>query len=100
MQEVAMAFVSAGKIVGLVTLVAAGTLVLASTADAAKVRKSVRVAPVAAYASVAPATTCRGADLFPCGPLYFSGVYLGSDPDPFIRSQIWRDLSARFGGED
>lgn len=43
----------------------------------------------------------RGTDRFPAGPLYFNdGTYLGDDPDPFIRSQIWRDLGSRFGGEN
>ncbi|MGB8069793.1 MAG: hypothetical protein WCF38_19240 [Pseudolabrys sp.] len=28
------------------------------------------------------------ANLVPPGPLYFSGVYLGDDPDPNIRFQI------------
>lgn len=40
-----------------------------------------------------------GTNLFPAGPLYFSGVYLGDDPDPNIRFQLWRDISGRFGGE-
>ena len=40
-----------------------------------------------------------GTNLFPAGPLYFSGVYLGDDPDPNIRFQTWRDISGRFGGE-
>jgi len=26
-------------------------------------------------------------------------VYLGDDPDPNIRFQLWRDISGRFGGE-
>ncbi|MGC1993617.1 MAG: hypothetical protein WA704_06655 [Pseudolabrys sp.] len=33
------------------------------------------------------------------GPLYFSGVYLGDDPDPNIRFQILRDITGRFGGD-
>ncbi len=41
----------------------------------------------------------RGANLFPTGPLYYNGgVYMGTDPDPFIRLQLWRDVSGRFGG--
>jgi hypothetical protein len=99
MQEVVMSLFSTKRIVGFVTLLAASTLVFASTADAAKVRKPLRAAPLAAVTWVGPGI-CRGADLFPCGPLYFSGVYLGDDPDPFIRAQIYRDLSGRFGGDD
>jgi hypothetical protein len=42
-----------------------------------------------------------GLDKFPAGPLYYNGdVYMGDDPDPFIRSQLWRDVSGRFGGGD
>jgi hypothetical protein len=43
----------------------------------------------------------RGTDKFPAGPLYYNGgEYLGDDPDPNIRFQIWRDLGAHFGGDD
>lgn len=38
------------------------------------------------------------ANLVRPGPLYFSGVYLGDDPDPNIRFQILRDITGRFGG--
>jgi hypothetical protein len=49
--------------------------------------------------AVGAASSCRGANLFPCGPVYNSTDYLGNDPDPFIRSQIQRDLGAKYGGE-
>jgi hypothetical protein len=39
------------------------------------------------------------ANLVRPGPLYFSGVYLGDDPDPNIRFQILRDITGRFGGD-
>jgi hypothetical protein len=42
----------------------------------------------------------RADDKFRRGPLYFQNIYLGDDPDPFIRSQIQRDLGARFPGND
>lgn len=43
----------------------------------------------------------RGADKFPAGPLYYNGgEYLGDDPDPNIRFQLWRDLGAHFGAPD
>ena len=45
-------------------------------------------------------TKYRGANLFPVGPIYHGQDYLGDDPDPFIRSQIYRDLGARYGGEN
>ncbi|MGC1748986.1 MAG: hypothetical protein WA778_13495 [Pseudolabrys sp.] len=41
----------------------------------------------------------RGTNLVRSGPLYFSGVYLGDDPDPNIRFQILRDITGRFGGD-
>ena len=44
-------------------------------------------------------TQHRGTNLVPAGPLYFSGTYLGDDPDPNIRFQLLRDISGRFGGE-
>jgi hypothetical protein len=41
----------------------------------------------------------RGANLFPAGPVYYGyNDYLGEDPDPFIRQQLLRDLTAHFGG--
>jgi hypothetical protein len=81
-----------------VTAVALAVM-LGSSADAAsKVRKHKK--PVVAYASQ-QVNVHRGTDKFPAGPLYFNGSeYLGDDPDPFIRSQLWRDLGAHFGGED
>ena len=41
--------------------------------------------------------TCRGPNVFRCGPLYSSYDYLGTDPDPFIRTMIQRDLGAKYG---
>ncbi len=72
------------------------TFVFASPADAAKARKH----KIVARASTATRATPQhwGTNLFPAGPLYWSGVYMGDDPDPFIRFQIWRDVSGRFGG--
>jgi hypothetical protein len=68
----------------------------ASHAEDAKARKHKKVA-----ATSTTRTTAQhwGTDKFPAGPLYFSGVYLGDDPDPNIRFQIWRDISGRFGGD-
>jgi hypothetical protein len=75
----------------------ATAFVLASPADAAKKSKHKKVASASTTARTD--TQHRGTNLFPAGPLYFSGVYLGDDPDPNIRFQIWRDISGRFGGE-
>jgi hypothetical protein len=65
------------------------------TAGAKKLKK-----PVHHQATAANAEHCRGANLTPCGPVYFDNYYLGDDPDPFIRSQIQRDLGAKFGGPE
>ena len=69
---------------------------LASSADAAtKGKRAIHFAPTASVTS-----SCRGANLFACGPIYNSTDYLGNDPDPFIRAMIQRDLGARYGGEN
>ena len=69
----------------------------ASAASKAAATKTKRTKPHAPMAN--SASSCRGGNLFPCGPVYFSNDYLGSDPDPFIRLMIQRDLGAKFGGE-
>jgi hypothetical protein len=73
---------------------------LASSADAAtkgatKGKRATHFAPTASATS-----SCRGANLFACGPIYNSTDYLGNDPDPFIRAMIQRDLGAKYGGEN
>jgi hypothetical protein len=78
-----------------VAVVAAFALV--SPADAAKKHKDKKVASASTTTRVN--SSDRGTNRFPAGPLYFSGVYLGDDPDPNIRFQIWRDISGRFGGD-
>ena len=104
---------------GLVILAAAAILAFAPAASAAGAGTAHDVAnhrggkhlsgkhlsgkhkPAARVATVRPtAGACPGEAQFRCGPLDFSGTYLGDDPDPNIRFQIWRDLGARFGGED
>ena len=77
----------------IVTVSLAATL--AASANAAA--KSKRTKPARAAANTA--STCRGANLFHCGPIYNSTDYLGNDPDPFIRLMIQRDLGAKYGGE-
>jgi hypothetical protein len=73
--------------------------VLALPADAKQSRKQRQ--------QVTPRTTTgmatagyRGTNLFPPGPVTYGNEILGNDPDPFIRSQIQRDLGAHFGGSD
>jgi hypothetical protein len=70
--------------------------VASAPAEAAQVRKHKRAAD--AYA-MAP-TQYRGLDKFPAGPIYAGPTYLGDDPDPFIRSQIARDVNAVYGGNN
>jgi hypothetical protein len=69
-------------------------VMLTSTADAARQSKN--------HGSSASQDSggCRGANLFHCGPVYNSTDYLGTDPDPFIRLQIQRDLGARYSDRD
>ena len=58
------------------------------------------------HAKVARTTKAQVANVaapieFPAGPLYYNGgEYLGDDPDPNIRFQLWRDLGAHFGSEN
>ena len=82
------------ELLGLVLVLAT---VAAAPADA-KVRKHKKTAHPAVTAQTKSGHW--GADVFPTGPLYFGNTYLGDDPDPNIRFQLWRDLGARFGGED
>jgi len=54
----------------------------------------------AAHGATAMAKTGdRGANLFPAGAVYHANDYLGTDPDPFIRLQLQRDIGAHYGGE-
>ena len=81
--------------------VAAVAVALPAQAETAKHKKHSAKHKQAAYVARASAPGHRGTNLFPAGPLYYNdGTYLGDDPDPFIRSQIWRDIGSRFGGEN
>jgi hypothetical protein len=80
----------------LMAFVAALAVVGATLADAAKKHKHVKVARTTTAQG-----QYRGVDKFPAGPLYYNGgEYLGDDPDPNIRFQLWRDLGSHFGGEN
>jgi hypothetical protein len=81
----------------LLALALVGAFVSASP-TAAKVRKHKKTAHPAATAQARSGPW--GTNVFPAGPLYFGGTYLGDDPDPNIRFQLWRDLSGRLGGDD
>jgi hypothetical protein len=71
------------------------SVMLTANAAVAAAKKQKPVAPQAANSSL-----CRGAKLYQCGPLYNSTDYLGTDPDPFIRAMIQRDLGPKYGGPE
>ena len=77
----------------LVCVLGISALLAANAAAATKKQKL--TAPQAANSSL-----CRGASLFHCGPIYNSTDYLGTDPDPFIRAMIQRDLGPKYGGPE
>jgi hypothetical protein len=84
----------------LIALIIGVAFALAAAAPSdAKTRRHPQKKPVVAHRAKVVAPRCRGENLFPCGPVYIGDEYLGDDPDPFIRSQILRDLGAHFGGE-
>jgi hypothetical protein len=67
-------------------------------ADDAKPGKHHHKKVAVAKRAKAETQRCRGESQFQCGPLYYNGDYMGDDPDPFIRSQIMRDVSGHYGG--
>jgi len=71
-------------------------VIFASVAHAAT-KKANHPGAYRPQAASGTSATCRGANLFRCGPLYSSYEYLGTDPDPFIRTMIQRDLGAKYG---
>jgi hypothetical protein len=79
------------------TLISAITFAAIMAASASAATKTKRAKPLAPATSAA--SSCRGSNLFHCGPIYNSTDYLGNDPDPFIRLMIQRDLGAKYGGE-
>ena len=78
----------------LVSVLGVSVMLAANVAAAAKKHKP--VAPQTANS----AALCRGANLYHCGPIYNSTDYLGTDPDPFIRAMIQRDLGPKYGGPE
>jgi hypothetical protein len=88
------------RCLAVVGTVIALVLVASLPADAANKSRKHKQSGVV-YASQQAPYLHRGTDKFPSGPLYYNGAeYLGDDPDPFIRSQLWRDLGAHFGGDN
>jgi hypothetical protein len=96
--DAAMSSLSA-KLLALVSALAILTTVMpGAQADDAKPRKHHHKKIVVAKRAKVETKRCRGESQFQCGPLYYNGDYMGDDPDPFIRSQIMRDVSGRYGG--
>jgi hypothetical protein len=81
-----------------VSLALGSALALPASAEPAKETKQKKQVVTPAPARVKPGYW--GQDKFPAGPIYEGNLYLGDDPDPFIRSQIYRDLAAKHGGID
>ena len=77
----------------LICAVSLAVMAVSSAAAAKKITK-----PAAPLTTTGSSVPCRGANQFHCGPLYNGNDYLGTDPDPFIRLMIQRDLGARYGG--
>jgi hypothetical protein len=82
----------------IMTLAAGIVLTLPASAEPSKPEKVKK--RINATAAAQMKVGYHGLDKFPAGPLYNGRDYLGDDPDPFIRFQINRDLSARYGGGD
>jgi len=89
---------STKMLVSLFALATGIALVMPATAEPAKQEKPKQQS--SATQNTQPRTAYRGTDKFRAGPLYFQDMYLGDDPDPFIRLMIQRDIGARFPGSD
>ena len=96
----AMASHSAKLLALIAGLAVFATVLPGALADDAKPRKHPHKKAVVAKRAKVATPRCRGESQFQCGPLYLNGDYFGDDPDPFIRSQILRDLSGHYGGEN
>lgn len=77
---------------------AAAFALLAGALPADAAQKHKRKAHPERAGAVTANTKYRGTDLFRAGPIYNGPDYIGDDPDPFIRFQLYRDLSGRYGG--
>ena len=82
----------------MVCLIGLVFVVASAPAEAAKARKHKKVAGV--HTTVRVQSGHRGTNLFPAGPIYNGPDYLGDDPDPNIRFQIYRDLGAHYGSNN
>lgn len=90
----------AGMFIVALALAVCGAIAFASVAEAKSRKHKKRHAASAAYSMKSSPVRSWGQNLVPAGPLYNGPDYLGTDPDPNIRSQILRDLTGRYGGID
>jgi hypothetical protein len=73
---------------------------LPAQAETLRKHKKHTVAHANIHAMAQAPVKYRGTDKFPAGPIYDGRTYLGDDPDPFIRSQLARDVNAIYGGNN
>ena len=85
----------------LMLLITAFAVIAAAPAEAAQKHKHAKhKATVAARSTHRAGPIPRHRQRFrPVRFTYNGGEYLGDDPDPNIRFQLWRDLDAHFGSE-
>jgi hypothetical protein len=86
--------VTSRRLILLIFAISLAAMLASGASAATKTKRAKHIAP-----AVNTASSCRGANLFACGPVYNGPDYLGNDPDPFIRLMIQRDLGAHYGGE-
>jgi hypothetical protein len=72
--------------------------IFASSAEAAHKGNKLETGP--SPSATARSLPCRDPRVFQCGPIYNAYDYLGTDPDPYIRGMIQRDLGSKYGGGD
>ncbi len=81
----------------LLTMAVAAAVTVAAVPAEAKKRKAAQAQNV--QTTNVPARY-KDPTVFPKGPVSYAGVYLGDDPDPFIRFQLLREMSTKFGGNE
>ncbi len=70
----------------------------AAQADAAPRKAKKKGVATATASTVTSPSRYRNGSLYRAGPVYNGNDYIGDDPDPFIRYQLFRDMS-RYGGD-
>ena len=75
-----------------------GIVVAAAAQAEAAPRKAKKKAAIAAASTTNVPARYKNGSVYPKGPVYNGSDYIGDDPDPFIRFQLFRDMS-RYGGD-